>query len=99
MLALRLKLNSSRIAIFQATYEINLRGDFPQEAYLELFRTQMHLLQALGSVGHSLMRLDRTWRKRLVSTTAFLNQPLVRFPFASTLEGLFTDMRILYIDC
>ncbi|GAA5900035.1 uncharacterized protein JCM6883_006070 [Sporobolomyces salmoneus] len=77
MLALRLKLNSSRIAIIQSTYEINFKGDFPKEEWLESFRVQMHLLQALGQVGHSLVRLDRTWRKRLVSTTAFLNQPLI----------------------
>ncbi|GAA6009109.1 hypothetical protein JCM11491_005752 [Sporobolomyces phaffii] len=77
MLALRLKLNSSRIATIQSTYEVNLKGDFPKEEYLELFRIQMHLLQALGQVGHSLMRLDPLWRKRLVATTAFLNQPLI----------------------
>ncbi|GAA5839652.1 hypothetical protein JCM5353_003329, partial [Sporobolomyces roseus] len=77
LLALRLKLNGARIASIQAQFEISLKGDFPQEAYLSMFITQMHLLQALGSVGHALMRLDRTWRKRLVSTTAFLNQPLI----------------------
>jgi Na+/glutamate symporter len=81
MLALRLKLNSSRVAIIQADFELATSGDFPKEEWLEMFRVQMHLLQALGAVGHSLMRLDRVWRKRLVSTTAFLNQPLVSSHF------------------
>lgn len=51
MLALRLKLNSSRIAIVQSTYEVNLKGDFPKQDWLEMFRVQLHLLQALGQVG------------------------------------------------
>ncbi|GAA5846614.1 hypothetical protein JCM3766R1_005784, partial [Sporobolomyces carnicolor] len=77
MLALRLKLNSSRIAIVQSTYEVNLKGDFPKQDWLEMFRVQLHLLQALGQVGHALVRLDKVWRKRLVVSTAFLNQPLI----------------------
>ncbi|GAA5916631.1 hypothetical protein JCM5296_002963 [Sporobolomyces johnsonii] len=77
MLALRLKLNSSRVSILQSTYEISLRGDWPKSEYLDLLRIQLHLLQALGQVGHALVRLDSEWRRKLLNTTAFLNQPLI----------------------
>ncbi|GAA5938678.1 hypothetical protein JCM1841_000639 [Sporobolomyces salmonicolor] len=77
MLALRLKLNSSRVSILQSTYEISLRGDWPKPEYLDLLRIQLHLLQALGQVGHALVRLDSGWRRKLLNTTAFLNQPLI----------------------
>ncbi|GAA6063210.1 hypothetical protein JCM10212_006843 [Sporobolomyces blumeae] len=77
LLALRVKLNASKIAIIQSKYEVSLRGDWPQDEYFELFRIQMHLLQALSQVGHCLSRLDPVWRRRLVTTTAFLKQPLV----------------------
>lgn len=100
MLALRLKLNSSKIAIIQSTYEVNLRGDFPKEEYLEMLKVQIHLLQALGQVGHALVRLDRVWRKRLVSTTAFLNQPLVRLsPSCALPPAILTGPLLPAADC
>ncbi|BGP43100.1 hypothetical protein JCM10449v2_007124 [Rhodotorula kratochvilovae] len=78
MLALRVKLNSSRVVIEQAAFELSLRGDWPKENYHRLLTLQLALLQALAQLGQALIRLDHDWRSRLVHETAFLNQPLVR---------------------
>ncbi|KPV71578.1 uncharacterized protein RHOBADRAFT_31005 [Rhodotorula graminis WP1] len=77
MLALRVKLNSSRIAIEQAAFEPSLRGDWPKDNYTRLLTLQLALLQALAQLAQALIRLDHTWRERLVHETAFLNQPLL----------------------
>ncbi|GAA5854342.1 hypothetical protein JCM9279_004726 [Rhodotorula babjevae] len=77
MLALRVKLNSSRVAIEQAAFEPSLRGDWPKDNYSRLLNLQLALLQALAQLAQALIRLDHTWRERLVHETAFLNQPLI----------------------
>ncbi|GAA6043841.1 hypothetical protein JCM8097_007230 [Rhodosporidiobolus ruineniae] len=77
MLALRVKLNTTRVAIVQAPYEVSLRGDWPKEEYHALLSLQLQLLQALAQLGQALVRLDPEWRKALVHETAFLNQALI----------------------
>ncbi|GJN93345.1 hypothetical protein Rhopal_006398-T1 [Rhodotorula paludigena] len=77
MLALRVKLNSSRVAIEQAAFELSLRGDWPKDSYHRLLKIQLALLQAFAQLGQALIRLDHDWRSRLVHETAFLNQPLI----------------------
>ncbi|GAA5844609.1 hypothetical protein JCM11251_002242 [Rhodosporidiobolus azoricus] len=77
MLALRVKLNSTRAAIVQAPYEISLRGDWPEDEYLRLLTLELALLQALAQLGQALVRLAPEWRRALVNETAFLNQPLI----------------------
>ncbi|GAA5877972.1 hypothetical protein JCM3774_004770 [Rhodotorula dairenensis] len=77
MFAIRNKLNSTKVANLQASFELTLRGDWPQAEYFRLLRLQLALLQALGQLGLALARLEPNWRKQLVHETAFLNQPLV----------------------
>ncbi|GAA5871160.1 hypothetical protein JCM8547_001473 [Rhodosporidiobolus lusitaniae] len=77
MLAVRVKLNTTRPAIEQSTYEISLRGDYPEDEYLQLLGLQLQLLQALAQLGQALVRLAPEWRKALVRETAFLTQPLI----------------------
>ena len=80
------KLNSSRIAIEQAAFEPSLRGDWPKDNYTRLLTLQLALLQALAQLAQALIRLDHTWRERLVHETAFLNQPLVRLSLSLSLS-------------
>lgn len=79
MFAIRNKLNSTKVANLQASFELTLRGDWPQAEYFRLLRLQLALLQALGQLGLALARLEPNWRRQLVHETAFLNQPLVRW--------------------
>ncbi|GAA5916520.1 hypothetical protein JCM6882_003571 [Rhodosporidiobolus microsporus] len=77
MLAVRVKLNSTRAAIVQAGYEISLQGDWKAEENSQLLTLELALLQALAQLAQALVRLSPEWRRALVHETAFLNPPLI----------------------
>lgn len=78
MLALYVKLKGIKTSISQAGFEVSLRGDWPEREYSELLERQLAVVGALSQVGLSLIHLDPTWRRLLVTRTAFLNPNLVR---------------------
>lgn len=77
MLAVWVKINGSKAAILQSSYELSLRGDWPRREYLHLLETQLGLVQSIAQLGSALTRLDPAWRRTLVRSTAFLNPNLV----------------------
>lgn len=77
LLALMVKLRGIRTYISQAGFEVSLRGDWPAEEYGALLTSQLATLEALAQLGVALVRLDGRWRRKLVTTTAFLNSNLV----------------------
>ncbi|SCZ97335.1 BZ3500_MvSof-1268-A1-R1_Chr4-2g07145 [Microbotryum saponariae] len=77
LLATWAKLIGTTQHIKESRYELSLRGDWPAAEYKSLLRAQVIMMQALGSLGLGLVRLEPAWRKMLIRSTAFLHPNLI----------------------
>ncbi|WVN90376.1 uncharacterized protein L203_105612 [Cryptococcus depauperatus CBS 7841] len=75
LVAWRSKLNRLGSRHVNATREVSLRGQWPEERYEALLETLQDTFSLLSQLHHVLVQLDRPWRRALLARTR-LSDPL-----------------------